>query len=183
MSKIYLIGGKAQNGKDTLAGFMKHEFERAGKKVLILHFADYLKYICKNYFGWDGTKSDEGRYILQHVGTDLIRAKKPDFWITAVRELIEVLGEEYDYYLIPDTRFKNELSLNVSGMETKTIRVKRLDFISPLTLEQQNHQSEIDLDYEYFHLRVYAGDLIELLTAAKNIVDVDLTGTRREWND
>ena len=38
--KIYLIGGKARNGKDTLASFMKEELEQTGKKPCIgsIHF-------------------------------------------------------------------------------------------------------------------------------------------------
>ena len=59
--KIILISGKARHGKDSLATFMKEDLERRNKKVLIAHYADLLKFICTNYFNWDGKKNVEGR--------------------------------------------------------------------------------------------------------------------------
>ena len=171
MSEIYLIGGKAQNGKDTLAINMKNYWESRGYKVLILHFADYVKFLCRSYFGWDGTKSEQGRYILQHIGTDVIRAKFPDFWRNAVRDLIQVMETEYDYYIVPDTRFFNELNMTVDGMLRKTVRVIRLNFESPLTLEQQNHISETELDNAHFDWVVYPKTLDDNRVLAENIAE------------
>ena len=56
--KVITISGKAQNGKDTTAGLLKAALEADGYKVLITHYADLLKYICKQFFGWDGQKDD-----------------------------------------------------------------------------------------------------------------------------
>lgn len=53
---IICISGKAQNGKDTSAAIFKVELEKLGKKVLVAHYADYLKFICTNYFMWNGKK-------------------------------------------------------------------------------------------------------------------------------
>lgn len=50
--KVITISGKAQNGKDTTAGLLKAALEADGYKVLITHYADLLKYICKQFFGW-----------------------------------------------------------------------------------------------------------------------------------
>ena len=77
--KVILISGKARHGKDTLAGMMKEELERKSKRVLIAHYADLLKFICKNFFGWNGEKDDNGRALLQRVGTDVIRKQNPDY--------------------------------------------------------------------------------------------------------
>jgi hypothetical protein len=58
--------------------------------------------------------------------------------------------KEWDYVLIPDTRFHNEASLFNNAI---TVRVNRLNFKSPLTEEQQNHSSETDLDdfdFDYY---------------------------------
>lgn len=49
--KVITISGKAQNGKDTTAGLLKAALEADGYKVLITHYADLLKYICKQFFG------------------------------------------------------------------------------------------------------------------------------------
>ena len=60
-----MISGKMRHGKDTCAQFIKEELERMDKRVLIIHYADYLKFILKQYFGWDGEKNEEGRKLLQ----------------------------------------------------------------------------------------------------------------------
>ena len=70
MKKIILISGKAQNGKDTVADILMEQLE--GKSIK-LAYADYLKLICRKYFGWNGEKDVKGRSTLQFVGTDLIR--------------------------------------------------------------------------------------------------------------
>ena len=84
--KIILIIGKARMGKDTTANIMKEQLESKGKKVLICHYADLLKYICKTFFGWDGVKDNNGRSILQYVGTDKIRKENPNYWVKFIVE-------------------------------------------------------------------------------------------------
>ena len=138
---------KAQNGKDTTAGLLKAALEADGYKVLITHYADLLKYICKQFFGWDGQKDDAGRHILQYVGTDIIRQKRPDYWVGFVTSILELFPNEWDYVLIPDCRFPNEIDyLKEAGLDTVNLRVVRKNFKSPLTPEQQAHPSETALD-------------------------------------
>lgn len=145
--QVIAISGKAQNGKDTTAGYLKCALESDGYRVLVTHYADLLKYMCKQYFGWDGQKNDAGRQILQYVGTDVIRNKRPDFWVDFVISVIDLFPDEWDYVLIPDCRFPNEIErLKSSGLDTTHIRVRRSNFISPLTAEQQMHPSETALD-------------------------------------
>ena len=127
--KVITISGKAQNGKDTTAGLLKAALEADGYKVLITHYADLLKYICK------------------HVGTDIIRQKCPDYWVGFVTSILELFPNEWDYVLIPDCRFPNEIDyLKEAGLDTVNLRVVRKDFKSPLTPEQQAHPSETALD-------------------------------------
>ena len=109
--KIITFSGKAQHGKDTTAKYMKEFFESLGKKVVILHFADYLKYVCKEYFHWNGIKDEIGRTILQKVGTDLARKNYPDIWVNVVSNFILAFQTEFDYFLVPDCRFPNEIDL------------------------------------------------------------------------
>ena len=131
--KVITISGKAQNGKDTTAGLLKAALEADGYKVLITHYADLLKYICKQFFGWDGQKDDAGRHILQYVGTDIIRQKRPDYWVGFVTSILELFPNEIDY-------------LKEAGLDTVNLRVVRKNFKSPLTPEQQVHPSETALD-------------------------------------
>lgn len=145
--KVILISGKAQNGKDTTAGILKQTLIDNGDRVLITHYADLLKYICTNYFGWDGKKDDKGRQMLQYVGTDVIRKQNPTLWVDFVATMLKYFKENWDYVIIPDCRFPNEITrLRDDGFDTTHLRVVRSGFESPLTEEQQNHPSETALD-------------------------------------
>lgn len=146
--KIILISGKARHGKDTAAQFFKNELELRGNNVLISHYADLLKYICRQFFGWNGEKDDVGRTMLQEVGTNTIRKEEPDFLANFVLEILKLFPNEWDYVIIPDCRFENEITImKGSGIETVHVRVERSDgFVSPLSPEQQTHISETALD-------------------------------------
>lgn len=146
--KVICISGKAQHGKDTTAGILKDQLESDGYRVLIAHYADLLKYICKQYFGWNGEKDEAGRHTLQYVGTDVIRSQKPNYWVGFITGLLEMFKDEWDYVLIPDCRFPNEIGyLKEHGFDVIHMRVIRHNFDSPLTPEQQRHPSETALDY------------------------------------
>ena len=143
---VICISGKAQHGKDTTASLIKEILEENGERVLIAHYADLLKYICRTFFGWDGNKDEKGRHILQYVGTDVIRQKAPNYWVDFIAGFLELFDGEWDYVLIPDTRFPNEVDLMKDKFGATHIRVIRPGFVSPLTTEQQNHPSEVALD-------------------------------------
>ena len=145
--KVILISGKAQNGKDTTASILKQTLVDNGNRVLITHYADLLKYICTNYFGWDGKKDDKGRQMLQYVGTDVIRKQNPTLWVDFVAMILKYFKGNWDYVIIPDCRFPNEITRMIEvGFDTIHLRVHRPNFESPLTQEQQNHPSETALD-------------------------------------
>ena len=76
-----MISGHAQNGKDTVASMIGNDLKKHGYRVLITHYGDLVKYICKTFFNWNGKKDDYGRTILQYVGTDIIRHAEPDYWV------------------------------------------------------------------------------------------------------
>ena len=65
--KVICISAKAQHGKDTSAIILKDIYEAEGKRVLITHYADLLKYICKTFFGWNGEKDDRARKFLSDL--------------------------------------------------------------------------------------------------------------------
>lgn len=148
MEHVITISGKAMSGKDTLAKELKEQFEGMGKRVCVLHYADYLKMVARLYFGWDGNKDERGRTILQNLGTDVARKQNPDLWVDVVMMLIMALREEFDIFIIPDTRFPNEVltpKLHF-GDNYISIRVNRPNAPQMLTDEQENHASETALD-------------------------------------
>lgn len=152
--KVILFSGKATSGKDYAANILKELMEQDNKKVLLTHYADLLKFICKNMMGWDGVKDDNGRNLLQKVGTDTIRKQNPDYWVEFISEFLKMFPDEWDYVLIPDARFPNEIrQMLLDGWDVMTVRVNRLNYESPLTEEQQNHISETALDgyqFDYY---------------------------------
>jgi hypothetical protein len=153
MKRIFLISGYAQHGKDSTANFLKQKLHG---NSLIIHNADYLKYIAKQYFGWDGNKDEKGRTLLQQLGTEKtkIELKKSFFWIEKVCDIIELTQNLYDYFLVPDTRFLSEIYYPLAKFPYHifTIRVVRLNFDNGLTKCQKNHISETELsryDHDY----------------------------------
>lgn len=144
---VILISGKAQHGKDTSASMLKKMLEADGFRVLIAHYGDLVKYICTQFFGWDGQKDTAGRRLLQYVGTDLVRARNQNYWTDFLVGALKMFDGEWDYVLIPDCRFPNEIQcMKDAGFHTTHVRVVRPGFQSPLTPEQQAHPSETALD-------------------------------------
>lgn len=86
--QIISISGKAQHGKDTTASYLKESLERRGKKVLITHYGDLVKYVCAAFLGWDGKKDEAGRSLLQRVGTEYVRSKDKDYWVRFVQFML-----------------------------------------------------------------------------------------------
>ena len=145
--KIVCISGKAQHGKDTSAEFLKQFLADKGYSVLICHYGDLVKYVCKAFFNWNGEKDEAGRRLLQYVGTDVVREKDPDYWVFFLVDMMRFFGCQWDYVLIPECRFPNEVELfRDAGFDVTHLRVIRENFDSPLTPEQRQHISETALD-------------------------------------
>ena len=82
--------------------------------------------------------------------------------------------DQWDYVLIPDTRFPNEIDyLKNAGFDVLYIRVIRENFESPLTEEQKKHPSEIALDdYEADVLLYNDSTLENLKFSVERLTDV-----------
>lgn len=148
MSHVILLAGKAESGKTLAANIIKEELESLGKTALIMSFADYLKFICKSYYKWDGKKNEEGRTLLQRLGTDVVRKKNPDFWAKTVFDFITTFDGEFDYFILDDTRFENEIDIfqNYDPFCYTSIRIERLNHENSLSFSQRMHPSEVGLD-------------------------------------
>ena len=174
--KVICISGKAGHGKDVTAGYLKECLEAKGKRVLVTHYADLLKYICKTFFNWDGQKDIRGRTMLQQVGTEGIRAKEPNYFVGFITDMLYFFEDQWDYVLIPDTRFPNEIDyLKNAGFDVLYVRVIRENFESPLTEEQQKHPSETALDEYDADVMLYNDSTLDdLKFSVKRLTDVML---------
>jgi len=155
MKQIFTISGLAQHGKDSTASFLK---EKLNGKSLVLHNADFLKYIAEKYMGWNGAKDNYGRDLLQWLGTDRVRVElnKPLFWIEKSCDAIEILQDKYDYFFISDTRFINEVRYPQARFPhlVTSVHVTRLNFDNGLTEQQKNHPSETSLNGFKFDYKI-----------------------------
>lgn len=144
--KVIAISGKARSGKDFTGELMRKHLTDKGYNVLVTHYADLLKYLCKSLFNWDGKKDENGRHILQYVGTEVVRKKEPDFWVDFVIKILHLFEYEWDYVIIPDCRFPNEIDKLIYEFSTVSVRIERPGFESGLTDEAKRHISETALD-------------------------------------
>ena len=81
------------------------------------------------------------------MGTNVIRKQNPDFWVGFVASVLKLFPDEWDYVLIPDCRFPNEIEvLRREGFNVTHARVVRNGYQSMLTEEAQAHPSETALD-------------------------------------
>jgi hypothetical protein len=170
--KVCCISAKAQHGKDTAANLIKDYLEAQGKRVLVIHFADLLKFICKQFFGWDGNKDIIGRTLLQHVGTDIVGAKKPEYWAEFVAGFLKLFEEDWDYVLIPDCRYPIELTVMRANFNTALLRVERPGFDNGLTEAQKKHPSEVSMDnYQYDAILYNEGSMEEFKARAEQFAN------------
>lgn len=178
--KIILLSGKSASGKDTLATAMRKILENKNYKCITLHFADLVKFYAEKYYNWDGVKDEYGRTIIQQLGTNKVRALFPNYWAEAISKFLAVVANDFDYALVPDARFENEIdTIKLYNTNVYTIRIERFNqdktpYYNPaFTQEQLNHPSETSLDdYEDFDYTVenYDSDVLMLDDAANTIL-------------
>ena len=185
MTKVILINGKAGHGKDTFARILGEEIEKRGKTFLTLHFADLVKFYATQYQKWDGQKDQQGRALLQKIGNDTFRDYDLDYWARITAECAAVFGKyfNYDYILIPDTRYPNEIEqVKKYNSNTCVVKIVRRDengniYNNPnLTKEQKQNPSETSLDnYSEFDYIItnYDYDFEYLKEASNYILDLE----------
>lgn len=152
MKNVILISGKMRSGKDYSALVLKTILEDRGYRVGILHFGDALKMVSSSLYGWSGEKDEVGRHILQYVGTEIGRAHNPNIWTNIVNLILQVIYDDFDFIIIPDTRFKNEADYHFVVPSYK-IRIigEAPDNTDPAT----QHPSETNLDnYKNFDMYI-----------------------------
>ena len=139
---------------------MREEYEKRGKRVIIIAFADYVRWSLEKYYGVKDYKTPEGRTLIQYFATDLVRKNDPTFWGRTVADLLWAIQDDFDIVLIPDWRFHNEYSVMASRFgydKIVPVLITRPgnEFTDNMTQEQRNHQSESELDNcQYFDYHI-----------------------------
>lgn len=147
--KIYIISGKASSGKSATGNIIKSKFEN----TILLAYADYLKMYAKNISGWDGSEESKPRELLQQLGVELIKNQiNENMLINRIIEDIKVYSYFYDYIVITDARFPNEIeSIKKEFNNVTSIRINRESY--NLEKQYQNHSTETGMNeynnYDY----------------------------------
>ena len=111
--KVFLISGKARNGKDTMANFNVDYYAKNNKKTVKTGYAKYIKMFATELTDWDGSEETKSEYrsFLQDLGTQVIRQKmnRPDFFVKRIVEDIFVYENYVEAVIIADVRFPIEI--------------------------------------------------------------------------
>ena len=154
--KVYVIGGKAKTGKNTFGEYLREELKKYGYKPCILHITEPLYSYARNYFDWNGNENDKPREFLQKMGIEIIRDKmdKKDFLLNRLFEDIEILSNFFDTFIIVDARLVREFEIIKEKYDdVVTIKINRKMDHSVLSIDEQNHITELEVDlykdYDY----------------------------------
>ena len=171
---IYLISGRARNGKDTMSKMLEEEYKLLGKRVCFIQLMRPLKWLLQDYFGWDGKEETKPREKLQKMGTELIREElnMPTYFIDRLTENIKILSKYYDVFMVTDVRLPLEIELLKQRFDhVVSINIIRENFENDLTLSEKVHYTEVALnDYDDFDYVVVNKSLEHLKIKVKEIV-------------
>lgn len=171
--KIFIIGGKARQGKDTVCSMIRKYYSDNGIRSINLQFSSYIKEYAKKIAAWDGDDTDKPRDLLQELGSEIIRKKiDPLFFVKRIIGDIKVYSHYFDIITISDARFKVEIdSIKENFDDVVAIKVVRPNFDNGLTSDEKNHSTEVDLDdYNSFDYEIINDGSIEDLN--KKIEDL-----------
>lgn len=176
--KIYLISGRARNGKGTVSKLLKEEYEKRKFKVCEIQIMRTLKGYLKDYFGWNGKEETKPRKMLQQIGTEIIREKmnKPYFHIDRLTGDIEVLANFFDIFIVNDIRLPLEIeTIKMRFPNVVSMHVTREGYVSPLEVSEQVHITELALnDYKKFDYEIVNTSLSGLTNDIIKIVDSEV---------
>jgi len=161
--KVLLLSGKYEHGKDTLAQYIKNEYEKKGKLVLILSFGFYIKEYAKKITDWNEEDSNKPRELLQAIGSELIRKQISEyFFVNKLIEDIKVYSYFFDIIVVPDCRFKIEIeTLKTKLNKVDAIKIDRLDYINT-NIDENKIDTDLE-DYEYFDYIINNDSTLEVL--------------------
>jgi len=114
--------GHLKAGKSLAAGFVADVLG-----FMRVSFAEGVKQIAMDQFGWDGVKDDRGRVLLQRIGTDCGRMYNSEIWVEKTAQKIEheYLRKRNRLFVIDDVRFDNAANYIHSFKNSLPIKIER----------------------------------------------------------
>lgn len=149
------IVGKKGSGKSTFAFFLQEHLRKCGYTTVRASFGNALKamlvetQLCKPQHVY-GRKTKSSRFLLQCIGTDIVRKVDPHYWCQQVWDHLRwtFAIEPSAVVIIDDVRFVNEwrMLLSLNAVMVKIERPSKDD-------AQDNHRSETEMDsIDFFDL-------------------------------
>lgn len=179
--KVIGITGKAGAGKDSVARIIQNRaIDLDASGTMIVRFSDGLKQQCCRMFGWDPKrindldykeewdgKANDGktrREVLQHFGTEGVRALYSDYWAEEACDKIECYAVQGDVVIVPDLRFLNEARILRQRFADCILLRVSLTGVGAGQTDHDGHPSEteqeqIEVDWE---IQAEKGDMDEL---------------------
>lgn len=172
--KIILISGKAHSGKTKLGEYILKYAKINNLRAIQTEYSKYLKLYAKEIIGYDGSRENKPRKFLQDLGSYIREdLNQKHFFTDRMLDDFKVYEKFADIVVISDVRLKEEIE-DIKNNGYKPITIKVINEHSPynLTLEEQNHITEIalesylDFDYilenkEFKDLESFAKKLVE----------------------
>lgn len=171
--KLILLHGKARSGKGEIA---KRLCEKYG--YVEVGFADYLKELAVEVFGWDSdeiwvNRTPESRKFMQLLGNEIGRAKNPNFWIKKLEERLKGKYKSKNV-VVSDLRYENELiwGRNNSGQ----LWVVKRPGAEKMIEANPEHISEHDLDTwtDWDTIFINDGAIEDLYRKVDEIIEKDV---------
>ena len=152
LQKIFIIAGRARQGKDTIGEFIKEYY----KDLKVLHLPNnyYMRDYAKRITDWDGTDETKPRDLLISLADYARNNIDEHFYIKRTIEDIKILSNYFDIILITDARFPYEIEMPKKEFNNViSLHVERPEYVSELTNENKKHPTETSLDaynnYDY----------------------------------
>jgi hypothetical protein len=116
-----------------------HFYELFSNDDCLISFAEPVKKIAVEQFGWNGLKDDKGRKLLQLIGTDVGRGYNEAIWINIALKKYNDIKKQNNLIVIDDVRFLNEAKFI---KENKGILVR----VNGKNNQTGQHKSETEMD-------------------------------------
>lgn len=172
LKKIFIIAGKARQGKDTICEYIRDYYK--DNKVLHLPNNYYMRDYAKRITNWDGSDETKPRDLLIELADYARKNIDEHFYINRTIEDIQILSKYYDIIIIPDARFPYEIELPKEKFDNVvSIHVERPNYNSELSNANKQHATEISLDNynKYDYKIINDGSLEDLRIKVNNMLD------------
>ena len=171
--RVFIIGGKANTGKNSLAKMIKEYYDNIDQKSIITEYSKYVKLMANEML--DLRDKKKPRSFLQSLGEEFRKTISPNVFVERMKEDILIYQKYYDNIIICDARLIPELTL----MKTKYPKCYTIHLISDkkstLTKEEQKHITETEFDnynnFDYTIINTNKSDLKRQIFRILEVLD------------